>query len=113
MKSPKSEVGLEDDSTIKFISLSIYNSITLIYYNYYLNMSLNPHFFMLSKTLRSRSQLGALALMSQRGGHFVKPDPKVPKPYQHTRRIHLEDVNTYIYHDLNPEYYMHLHSPNI
>mmetsp|Transcript_40714 Transcript_40714/g.39318 ORF Transcript_40714/g.39318 Transcript_40714/m.39318 type:complete len:142 (+) Transcript_40714:125-550(+) len=31
--------------------------------------------------------------------------------YQHTRRIKLEEVNTILYHELAPEYHMHLHSP--
>jgi hypothetical protein len=47
------------------------------------------------------------------GGHFHKPDPKLWTPYQHTRVVHLEDINTVLYHDFNPEYHMHLHSPFI
>ncbi len=31
----------------------------------------------------------------------------------HTRRIHLEDINTILYHDYAPEYHMHLHSMHI
>jgi hypothetical protein len=45
------------------------------------------------------------------GGHFHKPDPKLTPFYEHTRTIHLEDINTTIYHDFSPEYHMHLHSP--
>jgi hypothetical protein len=44
------------------------------------------------------------------GGHWHRPDPIGTKPYVHTRRIRLEDINTTLYHDFAPEYHMHLHS---
>ena len=47
------------------------------------------------------------------GGHFHKPDPKPYKPYKHTRRIHLEDVNLDLYNSVGPEYYLHMHSPQL
>jgi hypothetical protein len=79
-------------------------------------MSLNPHFYMLAKTLRPNSntfQTAAILLASRGGGggHFHRPDPKLTPEYIHTRRIHLEDINTTLYHDFAPEYHMHLHSP--
>lgn len=55
----------------------------------------------------------ALAVRGGGGGHFHRPDPKVPKLYEHTRLIHLEDINTILYHDFSPEYHMHLHSIHI
>ena len=79
-------------------------------------MSLNPHFYMLSRALRTRALTNASAVAAVRGGgggHFHRPDPKLPKQYEHTRLIHLEDINTILYHDFNPEYHMHLHSPFI
>ena len=54
-----------------------------------------------------------MAIRGGGGGHFHRPDPKVPKLYEHTRLIHLEDINTILYHDFSPEYHMHLHSPFI
>ena len=48
-------------------------------------------------------------LMATRGG-FHKPDPPHYPMYKHTRRIHLEDINTIIYNDNAPEFHMHLHS---
>lgn len=80
-------------------------------------MSGNPHLFLLAKAFRSRTVMNKSASMMMAvrggGGHFHKPDPKLPKPYEHTRVIHLEDVNTILYHDFSPEYHMHLHSPFI
>jgi hypothetical protein len=79
-------------------------------------MSGNPHLYLLTKTLRARSTVEAVKMMATRsggGGHWHRPDPYVPKPYVHTRRIHLEDINTILYHDFSPEYHMHLHSPFI
>lgn len=79
-------------------------------------MSLNPHLFMLTKAMRSRTltpRVMAVAVRGGGGGHFHRPDPKPQEPYEHTRLIHLEDINTVLYHDFNPEYHMHLHSPFI
>ena len=81
-------------------------------------MSIGPHFYLLSKTLRSRAvplshSVMALSSRSGGGGHFERPDPKLPTEYKHTRRIHLEDINTILYHDFAPEFHMHLHSPFI
>ena len=50
--------------------------------------------------------------MATRGG-FHKPDPLPYKWYEHTRRVHLEDVNTLFYSDIGPEFHMHLHSIQI
>ena len=50
--------------------------------------------------------------MASRSG-FHKPDPNIYPPYKHTRRIHLEDINTNIYNDNAPEFHMHLHSLQI
>ena len=47
-----------------------------------------------------------------RGG-FSRPDPQPYGLYKQTRRVHLQDVNTTLYSDFAPEYYMHLHSPDI
>ena len=44
------------------------------------------------------------------GGHWHRPDPKPYKLYKYTRRYHLEDINTVLYSDIAPEYYLHLHS---
>ena len=78
-------------------------------------MSLNPHFYLLTRNLKSRTSFytAALALTTRGGGggHFHRPDPKLPTEYVHTRRIHLQDINTILYHDFAPEYHMHLHSP--
>lgn len=72
---------------------------------------------LLAKSMRSRSVLMnthvALAVRGGGGGHFHRPDPKLWKPYEHTRLVQLEDINTVLYHDYAPEYHMHLHSPFI
>lgn len=76
-------------------------------------MSGNPHMYLLAKALRTRTTLSSAKLLATRGGgggHWHRPDPAVPNPYVHTRRIHLEDINTILYHDFSPEYHMHLHS---
>ena len=44
------------------------------------------------------------------GGHWHRPDLKPYEPYKYTRRYHLEDINTYFYSDMAPEFYLHLHS---
>lgn len=79
-------------------------------------MSGNPHLFILTKALRSRSLAVSHLAKATRGGgggHFHRPDPKLPPLYEHTRLVHLEDINTILYHDFSPEYHMHLHSPFI
>ena len=76
-------------------------------------MSGNPHLYLLAKTMRSRSLAPMTLAAATRGGHFHKPDPKLWTLYEHTRVVHLEDINTVLYHDFNPEYHMHLHSPFI
>jgi hypothetical protein len=81
-------------------------------------MSGNPHMFLLTRALRSRTALNKSSqtmMMAVRGGggHFHKPDPKLGRLYEHTRLVHLEDVNTVLYHDFSPEYHMHLHSIQI
>ena len=65
---------------------------------------------LLRSTFRAR-QTSSLAAAC-RGG-FHKPDPVPYAKYQHTRRIHLEDINTQFYSDIGPEFYMHLHSLQI
>jgi hypothetical protein len=75
------------------------------------------HMYILTRTLRSRpTTMAQAALVAARGGgggHFHKPDPKLGKPYEQTRLVQLEDINTVLYHDFSPEYHMHLHSPFI
>jgi hypothetical protein len=70
---------------------------------------MNPHMFLLAKTLR-RSTAVSLAARGGGGGSFHKPDPPLTPEYKHTRRVHLEDINTLFYHDYSPEFHMHLHS---
>ncbi len=70
---------------------------------------------MLSKALRSRQMLVANQAMLNAvrgggGGHFHRPDPKLGTPYEQTRIVQLEDINTVLYHDFSPEYHMHMHS---
>ena len=43
------------------------------------------------------------------GGHWHRPDPKPYKRYTYTRRYHLEDINTTLYSDYTPQFYLHLH----
>ena len=77
-------------------------------------MSSNPHLYLLTRTLRRNPMVCQALYTSLRGGgggHFHRPDPKTPKPYNFTRRYRLEDINTVLYHDFAPEYHMHLHSP--
>jgi hypothetical protein len=45
-----------------------------------------------------------------RGGHFARPDPKPYAQYKYTRRTHLQDINTVLYSDFAPEFYLHMHS---
>ena len=47
---------------------------------------------------------------STRGGHFARPDPKPYAQYKYTRRTHLQDINTVLYSDFAPEFYLHMHS---
>ena len=44
------------------------------------------------------------------GGSWHRPDPRPYPLYKHSRRIHLEDINTILYSDFAPEFHMHLHS---
>ena len=48
-------------------------------------------------------------LRATRGG-FARPDPKPYGKYKYTRRTHLQDINTVLYSDFAPEFYMHMHS---
>ncbi len=61
-------------------------------------------------TLNQAATVVALTTRGGGGGHFHRPDPKLGKPYEHTRVVALEDINTVLYHDFSPEYHMHLHS---
>jgi hypothetical protein len=79
-------------------------------------MSGSPHLYLLTKSLRTSkvvNQSISLAMRGGGGGHFHRPDPKLPKLYDYTRRYRLEDINTVLYHDFSPEYHMHLHSAHI
>ena len=61
--------------------------------------------------MRARTGFGASSpLMRATRGGFHKPDPKPYGQYKYTRRYHLEDINTTLYSDFAPEFYMHLHS---
>ena len=73
---------------------------------------------MLAKAFRSRQSILANQAMLNAvrgggGGHFHRPDPKLGTPYEQTRLVQLEDINTVLYHDFSPEYHMHMHSPFI
>lgn len=61
--------------------------------------------------LRSRSGFAANSpLMRATRGGFARPDPKPYGQYKYTRRTHLQDINTVLYSDFAPEFYLHLHS---
>lgn len=71
--------------------------------------------FMLTKALRQRSLVGTnssaiLSAVRGGGGGFHKPDPKPWEGKSSTRVVHLEDTNTILYHDTNPEFHLHLHA---
>lgn len=65
--------------------------------------------FSLMMRARSRLSMQSPLLKATRGG-FAKPDPKPYKLYKFTRRYHLEDIQTVLYNEFAPEFYMHLHS---
>lgn len=61
--------------------------------------------------MRARSGLASGApMMKATRGAFARPDPKPYGLYKYTRRYHLEDINTVLYSDFAPEFYLHLHS---
>ena len=55
----------------------------------------------------------SLAVRGGGGGHWPRPDPRPYPLYKHSRRIHLEDINTVWYGDFAPEFWVHLHSTQI
>ena len=63
----------------------------------------------LMRSALRQKRLNNIAMMATRG-HFHKPDPLPYPTYKHTRRIHMEEINTQLYSDMAPEFYMHLHS---
>jgi hypothetical protein len=64
-----------------------------------------------TQMLRARSGFAANSpLMRATRGGFARPDPKPYGTYKYTRRYHLQDMNTVLYSDFAPEFYMHLHS---
>ena len=62
---------------------------------------------------RSGNVMMKNATIASRGGGFHKPDPLPYTSYKHTRRIHLEDMNTQFYNSIAPEFHFHLHSLQI
>ena len=67
----------------------------------------------MTRLMRSRTATASLVQASTARGDFHKPDPKPYPLYKYTRRYHLEDINTTLYSDFAPEFYMHLHSIQI
>ena len=62
--------------------------------------------------MRRPAAMRQLAIAT-RGGGGGGPDLKPYPMYKYTRRYHLEDINTTIYSDIGPEFYLHLHSIHI
>ena len=77
----------------------------------------SPHMYMLMRSRASpmltNSLRNGLAVRGGGGGHWPRPDPRPYGMVPHTRRIHLEDINTSWYGDFGPEFYLHLHSIQI
>lgn len=63
--------------------------------------------------MRRSTPIQKQAFIAATRGGFHGPDPKPYPEYKFTRRYHLEDINTVLYHDYAPEYHMHLHSIQI
>lgn len=75
----------------------------------------NPHLFLLTRALRQRTLVAAnsqsmLSAVRGGGGGFHKPDPQPWHERPSTRVVALEDTNTILYHDTNPEFHLHLHA---
>ena len=60
--------------------------------------------------LRRQTHMTSMTAMRGGGGGWHRPDPVPYKRYNYTRRYHLEDINTTLYSDVAPEFYLHLHS---